>query len=150
MTRKICFILLVALAVAHAEDQPVKSAKKKATTAPKTATPPPELKLPKEAVLVEPNTYTFTDAKGKKWIYRKTPFGLSRAEEKPSAAPETPAPPPGAGMTATAEGDTIHFERPSPFGVYRWDKKKADLTDDERAALERSQSSPETAKAKQE
>ncbi len=140
--------MLTALAVGWAEDQPAKEKKK---TPAKTAAVPAELKLPAGAVLVEPNTYTFTDAKGKKWIYRKTPFGLSRAEDKPTPATEAAVPPSGAGITATEDGDTIHFERPSPFGVYRWEKKKSDLTDDERAAWERSQANSETtAKVKQE
>ena len=31
----------------------------------------------------------------------------------------------------------IRFERPGPFGPYRWQKKKSELDSDERAAWER-------------
>ena len=49
-------------------------------------------------------------------------------------------------ITATEDGDTIRFERAGPFGVYKWQKKKSELADDERAAWERSR----VAKARQE
>ena len=39
-------------------------------------------------------------------------------------------------------GDSIRFERPSPFGVYRWTKKKADLTMEERKLWEDQQNAP--------
>jgi hypothetical protein len=146
MNWKICFVMVLAIAIGQAEDTP---AKKK--TAAKPASPTAELKLPAGAAMVEPGTYTYTDAKGKKWIYRKTPFGLARFEDKPAAADAVPAPPPGAGITAAEEGDTVRFERPGPFGVYRWQKKKSDLDDDERAAWERSQPKTDSSeKAKQE
>jgi hypothetical protein len=100
--------------------------------------------------MVEPGTYTFTDAQGKKWIYRKTPFGLARLEDKPA---DTKAAAPAGGLvtTATEDGDIVRFERPGPFGMYRWQKKKTELDDDERAALNRSRDkSAGAAKEKQE
>jgi hypothetical protein len=146
MSWKICFAMALAMAIGQAEDAP---AKKK--TAAKPATSTAGLKLPAGATEVEPGTYTYTDAQGKKWIYRKTPFGLARAEDKPAPADAKPAPPLGDGVTATEDGDSVHFERSSPFGVYRWQKKKSDMTDDERAAFERSQTKTATVeKAKQE
>jgi hypothetical protein len=149
MNWKIGFVIVLAIAIGRAEDAPPTTTTKK--SAAKPASPTAELKLPAGATMVEPGTYTYTDAKGKKWIYRKTPFGLSRAEDKPAPADAAPAPPLGAGMTATEDGDSVRFERPSPFGVYRWQKKKSDLTDDERAAWERSQPKTESSeKAKQE
>ena len=30
------------------------------------------------------------------------------------------------------KGDTVRFERPSPFGPMGWEKKKSELTDEER------------------
>jgi hypothetical protein len=135
MNWRICFVMVLAMAAGQAEDN--QAAKKKSAAKPASSTA--ELKLPAGATMVEPGTYTYTDAQGKKWIYRKTPFGLSRAEDKPAPADAVPAPPPGAGMTATEDGDSVRFERPSPFGVYKWQKKKSDLTDDERAAWEHSQ-----------
>jgi hypothetical protein len=135
MKLKICFAVALAIGMAQAEDG---QAKKKAETK-KKSTPPAELTLPAGAVMVEPGTYTFTDAQGKKWIYRKTPFGLARLEDKPadSAAPAAPAASAGMATTATEDGDTVRFERPGPFGTYRWQKKKTELDADEQAALDR-------------
>ena len=92
--------------------------------------------IPKSAVESEPGTFHYTDAQGKKWIYRTTPFGVARFEDKPDSK-SVAAPDPAAGITATADGDTIRFERPGPFGVYRWQKAKSDLNDVERAILNR-------------
>jgi hypothetical protein len=60
-----------------------------------------------------------------------TPFGPT----KPSAvaAPAT---------KATEAGDSIRFERPTPFGPYRWTKKKSELTPDEQKIWETQQSNP--------
>ena len=138
MRWKICILAALSVMLASAEDkQPGKKAAVK-----KNAAPPAEVTLPVGATAVEPGTWTFIDSKGKKWIYRKTPFGLSRAEDNSTqrAAPASSA---TAFITATEDGDKVRFERPGPFGVYRWEKKKSELDDDERAAWQR-------AKAKQE
>ena len=145
MKLKICFLAVLAIGLAQAEDRqaPKKvSAKKKPAPAPAA-----EITIPAGATLVEPGTYTFTDPQGKKWIYRKTPFGIARAEDKPAEAVAAPA----AGPTtiATEDGDIVRFERPGPFGPYRWTKKKSELDSDERAALERSTGKQPAAKAKE-
>ncbi|HXB71521.1 MAG TPA: hypothetical protein VNY05_25015 [Candidatus Acidoferrales bacterium] len=103
--------------------------------------------VPKGAVETEPGTFRYTDAQGKKWIYRQTPFGVARLQDVPvkrdavpQAGPDNkpaPAPDLSAGTKATASGDTIRFERPGPFGVYRWEKNKADLDEMEQAAWDR-------------
>jgi len=130
--------------IALAEDQPAP----KKERAKKNPTPPVELTLPAGAKQVELGTYTFTDAQGKKWIYRKTPFGLARMEDKPVEVSSAPS---GDGITAKEDGDTVRFERPGPFGTYRWQKKKSELADDEKAAWERSKDKDAAAaKAKQE
>jgi hypothetical protein len=36
----------------------------------------------------------------------------------------------------TEDGDTIHFERPTPFGMSRWSRKKSELTDEEKRLWE--------------
>src|SRR5438445_10964194 len=46
----------------------------------------PEITLPAEAVEIAPYTYRYTDNQGKKWIYRKTPFGVVRSEDRPVSA----------------------------------------------------------------
>jgi hypothetical protein len=145
MKLKICLAIVLGVFIAVAEEPAPKKAQAK-----KNPVPPAELTLPPGAKQVDPATYTFTDAQGKKWIYRKTPFGLARIEDKPVEASSAPASA-GAEITAKEDGDTIRFERPGPFGTYRWEKKKSELTEDEKAAWERLQAKDAaTAKAKQE
>jgi hypothetical protein len=146
MKLRICFAIVLSVFVALAEDQPAQ----KKQSAKQSAAPPAELTLPAGAKQVELGTYTFTDAQGKKWIYRKTPFGLARFEDKPIEV-NGPKAAPGDGIVAKEDGDTIRFERPGPFGTYRWEKKKSELADDEKAAWERSKDKDATAaKSKQE
>jgi hypothetical protein len=122
----------------------------KKTTAPAPAKPIKPVEIPKGAVETEPGTFRYTDPAGKKWIYRKTPWGVARMEDKPAdntaAAPQAAPADTTAGIKVTEEGSVIHFERPGPFGAYRWQKKESELDDSERAALERSRAN---AKAKQ-
>jgi len=113
-------ILLTAATCAPAEDK-----KKDATTA---ATPAPA--IPKDATLnPDGRTYSYTDKQGKKWNYIRTPFGITRvaATDKPAAAP-----PDTGGIKVIDKGDTVRFERPSPFGPIGWEKKKSELTENER------------------
>ena len=132
MKLKICLLTVLAIGLAQAENG---QAPKKAGASKKKPGPPAEMVIPAGATMTEPGTYTFTDAQGKKWIYRKTPFGITRFEDKPVEAPAAPAA--GSTITATEDGDTVRFERPGPFGPYRWQKKKSELDSDERAAWER-------------
>src|SRR5438477_12757121 len=106
MKRNMLILAALSVMMAGAED---KQAAKKAA-AKKNPPPAAELTLPAGAVQVDPGTYTYTDSNGKKWTYRKTPFGLSRTEDKPGQAA---VPASSAGMiTATEAGDKIKFERP--------------------------------------
>jgi len=112
-------ILFAAATVAPAADSD-----KKADPAPKTVT------VPKDAVLnPDGKTYSYTDREGKQWTYAKTPFGVI----KTPAADKTAGTRPNAISTkAIDKGDTVRFERPSPFGIISWEKKKSELTDNER------------------
>ena len=88
--------------------------------------------VPKGATRVETNLYRLTDAQGKIWLYRQTPFGISRWEDKPAeqtAVAERP--------TAVIKdlGDRIEFQRQTPFGVSKWATKKTELTDEEKALI---------------
>jgi hypothetical protein len=94
------------------------------------------IEIPKGAVESEPGTYRFTDAENHKWIYRKTPFGVARIPDEPAAA-RAPAQSPAEFIQAFDAGDTVRFERPGPFGVYRWETRKSDLDETERAAWNR-------------
>lgn len=99
--------------------------------------------VPARATPLGPNSWRFTDPEGKTWVYYRTPFGISRsAEQKPAAAGELPA-----GWKAVQAGDEIQFERPTPFGVTRWSRKKDQLTDVERRLWERDCPKDETKSA---
>lgn len=84
-------------------------------------------------------SYLSTDAKGKRWTHRQTPFGWARYEEQ--------APPANANSKTEEEttrviedvGDRVKFEKPGPFGTARWERKKSELTATERAVLDKHQ-----------
>ncbi|MDP9054425.1 MAG: hypothetical protein M3N93_09020 [Acidobacteriota bacterium] len=115
--------------------------KKKSASASTTA--PSGVTIPKDAVPNgDGNTYVYTDKNGKKWVYVKTPFGIIKNAYLETAA--TGAPVSDGGMTkAIDKGDTVRFERPGPFGTIAWEKKKSDLTDDERHIAEASSAKPQ-------
>jgi hypothetical protein len=94
------------------------------------------LAIPAGAVAVESNLYRHTDAQGKTGIYRQTPFGITRAEAQ-SAAPVRPEA--WDNTRAWDDGDAVRFERPGPFGVYRWRTKKSELDAAEQAFWARQQ-----------
>jgi len=137
MKLKICALMMVCIAAAAGADKP----------APKKAKPAPnkvqDVTIPPGAVEVEPYTYHFTDAQGKKWIYRKTPFGISRAEDKGVEDPKAEDAKKAENArlidttTAVEDGDTVRFERPGPFGVTKWQRKKAELNEVEHAVWDR-------------
>ena len=108
--------------------------KSKKTTAP-AATEASAVTIPKSAVLGDDGSYRYTDKQGKKWLYRSTPFGVSKvADEGPKPAAQQPT---GPELTkATVVGDTVKFERPSAFGITHWEKKTSELTDDEKKIVE--------------
>lgn len=124
-------VVLLAPLLASAADQPkVKNKPAPAAQAKADAIPP-------EAKQIEPGLYRWTDKQGKTWILRKGPFGLFKAEEQ-SARAEATEDLPG-GMTVVEEGDELRFERPTPFGLMRWKKKKTELNEMEQRAWERKQ-----------
>lgn len=121
--RKTLVIALCLAAGAWAQSQNQPAQKKAAAPAPKTVT------IPKDAV---PNpggqSYTWTDKDGKKWVYTKTPFGVMKSPKADDAAG------PGLDTTLTKaidKGDSVRFERRTPFGTSAWEKKKTELTADE-------------------
>lgn len=132
MNRYLAIIGLFAMAVtASAADS------KKKTTAPAKPPVAQPLVIPKDASPNPDGTYSYTDKAGKKWIYSKTPFGISKIQDMSGSAPALAAAPAGTYMKAFDNGDTVKFERQSPFGTSKWEKKKSELTDEERAVLER-------------
>jgi hypothetical protein len=126
-----------ALAAQTANTKSAKSTKKTAKTAVRTAEP---LTIPKDAVANADGTYAYTDKDGKKWTYSKTPFGISKIQDMGPAANGGFSTTPVAELTkVTDKGDTVRFERQTPFGPSAYEKKKSELTDDERHMLEAQQ-----------
>jgi hypothetical protein len=104
------------------------------------AIPIHNLQIPKDAVKNSDGTYDWTDKGGQKWKFAYTPFGLVK---NPIDAPATHPAPPDTTTRVIDKGDTVRFERPSPFGVSGYDKKKSELNDDERRLYEASKTKPE-------
>ena len=93
-----------------------------------------ETTIPAGAREVEPYTYTYTDAQGTQWMYRQTPFGVTKWQKSdvpPPSMAQQPNP-----VTTRDLGDEIRFERTTPFGHYVWTKKKSELTRDEKLLLD--------------
>ncbi len=105
--------------------------------------------IPAGAVEREDGRFFYTDQDGKKWIYVRTPFGIARTADPGTAdSAARKAADPMANVKVTESGDTVTFERPGPFGTFRWQKKAANLDEQERAALNRSRAATApTAKA---
>jgi hypothetical protein len=91
--------------------------------------------VPPGAQEVGSNLYRYTDSQGKVWMYRKTPFGVSKWEEKPGQQAPQAEPPNSAGTTMTDLGDSVQFQRATPFGPQKWVRKKSEMSDDEKAAF---------------
>jgi hypothetical protein len=124
-------ILFVAIAAALAAAEP---AKKKTKKAPAPA--PQAVTIPKDAVLNADGTaYTYTDKAGKKWLYAKTPFGIIKSAVSETGASDA-APVDLTGAKVIDKGDSVRFERQTPFGNVVWEKKKTELTDSERQLVD--------------
>jgi hypothetical protein len=145
MSRILVLMILIAGSTLVASDRP---AQKKLKPAPARAQ---AITIPAGAIEVEPYTYRYTDKEGKKWIYRKTPFGISRWEEKPGVEASQKAQDEKSRLidltSAVEDGDSIRFERAWPFGKTSWNRKKTELNEVESAVWNRElakRSGPET------
>jgi hypothetical protein len=137
----IFMLLMTGLAaeILAADKSPAKTVKPLPAAAPAQAA---EITIPAGAVEVEPYLYRYKDAAGKNWIYRKTPFGVMRLEDKPASANAAEKLQDERtrlieSTSAIEEGDTIRFERAWPFGRTQWQRKKTELNDVERAVWNR-------------
>ena len=139
------FVLFVSALVLQAQDPQGggSSGAPAAQTSPAAGAARP-LTIPAGAVWDSKGYYRYTDAQGKKWIYRKTPFGVTRMEDTPERSTAKAAAANGAGIKATEDGDIVRFERLGPFGLWKWEKKKSELDETEKAALENSQANNQT------
>jgi hypothetical protein len=144
MTRLITVAALFAATVCAQATQ--KKSDKTATTSAHTTV----LTVPKDAVKNDDGTWNYTDKQGRKWVYVNTPFGIMKTDV--TDAQSRPAPPPNPATKVIDKGDSVRFEQPGPFGPIAWEKKKSDLTDQERQMIDAqqnqsgNQSQPETAK----
>jgi hypothetical protein len=109
---------------------PAKSSPQKPSTVTGAAAVPPG------AVEVEPNLWRHIDEKGEVWMIRRTPFGIARF--RPEAETRNPDEEEAQHLKVTDKGDTVEFERKTPFGVSKWTRKKAELAGAEKIAWERS------------
>jgi hypothetical protein len=144
MTRLITVAALLAAAVCAQATQKKSDG---TTTTPATTPPPGSVSsVPKDAVKNADGTWSYTDKQGRKWVYVNTPFGIIKSDV--TDAESRPAAPPVANTRVIDKGDTVRFEQPGPFGPIAWEKKKSDLTDQERQMIEaqQNQSGNQTAK----
>ena len=111
--------------------------------APAKSAPAPVV-IPAGAEEIRPNTFRHRDEKGRTWIYRRTPFGIAKFEEKKVSTDATAT---SAGITAIEQGENIKFVRRTPFGETVWTRKKTELSAEEQQALERSRKAAPDAKA---
>jgi hypothetical protein len=112
-------------------------APKKTAAAPAAAK---ALELPANAKPNGVNQWTHTDDQGQEWIYKRTPFGLTRLPKPGSAlanAQGQNAMPSRLheGISVREDGDTVHFSRVGPFGPMKWSKKRDELSEAEQAAI---------------
>jgi len=140
MKALIAILILSAVTFAAPADTKKKSTKTAAkTAAPKTNVVQPTV-IPKDATPNSDGSYSYTDKDGKKWVYNKTPFGISKMQDMGSAGAVGAAAPKAQYVKAFDNGDTVRFERQTPFGTTKWEKKKSELTDEERTVLNQTQS----------
>lgn len=124
--------MVLALCAATAFGQQAKTAPKSTVRrAPAAA----GTELPAGAEKIQEGVYKAKDAKGKTWIYSRTPFGWTRTDEAAAkqAAQASEAP---QVRVVSVEGDKVKFERDTPFGKSVWTKSVNDLAGEEKTAYE--------------
>lgn len=128
---KILTCIFVVAASLSAQDAAKTTTPPAAKDTKKTTKPVAVTAIPKDAVETTPGFYRWTDKDGKAWTYRRTPFGVTRWPEQQgmydkqnSQDQET---------TAVEEGDSIRFERLTPFGKRTWVRKKTEMNETEKA-----------------
>ena len=137
ITMKIAILAFMAAALLLAQDKDAKPGKESGKASP--------VVIPNDATQVAPNLYRSTDAQGKSWFYRQSPFGISKWEDKPEVERVASAP---LASVVRDLGDRVEFQRQTPFGISKWITKKTDLTAEEKellAAEEAKRDKPEDA-----
>jgi hypothetical protein len=138
MTRLMVSGLMIGTAL-FATVVPATAAKKKTertSTTSTTSTAPaakPVPSIPKDAVKNPDGTYSYTDQQGQKWLYVNTPFGVMKNAVKDA---DSQAPHVAVATKVVDKGETVRFEQSGPFGPISWEKKKTELTDQERQVFD--------------
>ncbi|MCS7043248.1 MAG: hypothetical protein NZR01_10700 [Bryobacteraceae bacterium] len=125
-------LCLAAASAAAAGQEAKKEAGRKDSGRPSAAAP--AVTVPAGAEKLGEGKWRARDAQGRAWIYRRTPFGMVRYEEK--AGGESPAPETNYIRVREASGSRVVFERQTPFGLRTWSRSPEELDEDERRALE--------------
>lgn len=98
--------------------------------------------VPADAKEIAPQVWQHTDKAGKTWIYRQTPFGLSKIEQAKVAEGAAAQPASTPEVKAEDLGDKVKFEKPGPFGKRIWERKKSEMTAEEKEWLAKSRPAP--------
>jgi len=106
---RLFFAIVISAAALMAAPQEKKQDQKPAPV--KAADGSKPMAIPAGATRSEDGDFHYTDPQGKKWIYRQTPFGVARLEEKTEAQTNTLMAEKAAGIKATEDGDKVRFER---------------------------------------
>ena len=93
--------------------------------------------IPAGAHLNASGTYSWTDKDGKAWTFEKTPFGISRYPATPAASPQAAAVPDTRepDIKTIDKGNTVRFERKGLMGTSVWEKKKSEMSEEEKRML---------------
>jgi hypothetical protein len=101
--------------------------------------------IPANAERIDGSHFRAKDDKGVTWDYTKTPFGVVKykaaAEAKAASVPEASSPD-VPNWKVKDLGDSVRFEKPTPFGPSVWTKKKSDLDQTEKLALAKATPAP--------
>lgn len=134
MKQKLMILFAAGVLAAGAAGQEGKGAKGAAKPAAKAKPQPQALTPPPDAERIGEAMWRAKDAEGKVWIYRRTPFGMTRYEEEGGAAQGSRA---AAAIRVVEAGEkSVVFERRTPFGASRWTKSADELNGEEKQALE--------------
>ncbi|MBI5085104.1 MAG: hypothetical protein HZB13_10970 [Acidobacteria bacterium] len=139
LTKSFAIVLALAgmaLAQGSARTQPPAAGKAQAEKARAAAS---RTELPANAQKLREGVWTARDTSGKVWYYSRSPFGYMRMDEAAYQQASKASEVPGVRLVAV-EGETVKFERGSPFGKSVWTRKVSELTDEERAVYEKQKS----------
>jgi hypothetical protein len=91
--------------------------------------------IPPDATPLPDGGFRYVDKDGKKWLYRNTPFGVMKAEERPYTPvvhriEDDP-------LKSEDLGESVRFTLPTPFGPQIWTTKKSNLSAREKSIWDR-------------